>query len=128
MATHALGHMIYGYTLLVPMNERVLNKPSKEHNIRGISIIMLSSLCFIGTNNITVHNVPNCMSCYKAIVVITGGGLAYCYDCIYIYMGVCVCVYIYIYIYIVDLIAQSVRASERNSVVVGSNPTQANFL
>ena len=29
------------------------------------------------------------------------------------------------YIY---LIAQSVRASERNSVVVGSNPTQANFL
>ena len=26
------------------------------------------------------------------------------------------------------LIAQSVRASERNSVVVGSNPTQANFL
>ena len=28
----------------------------------------------------------------------------------------------------VELIAQSVRASERNSVVVGSNPTQANFL
>ena len=26
------------------------------------------------------------------------------------------------------LIAQSVRVSERNSVVVGSNPTQANFL
>ena len=26
------------------------------------------------------------------------------------------------------LIAQSVRASERNSVVVGSNPTEANFL
>ena len=33
------------------------------------------------------------------------------------------------YIYtIYDLIAQSVRASERNSVAVGSNPTQANFL
>ena len=27
-----------------------------------------------------------------------------------------------------DLIVQSVRASERNSVVAGSNPTQANFL
>ena len=27
-----------------------------------------------------------------------------------------------------SLIAQSVRASERNSVVVGSNPTQASFL
>ena len=26
------------------------------------------------------------------------------------------------------LIAKSVRASERNSVIVGSNPTQANFL
>ena len=24
MATHALGHMMYGYTLLVPMNQRVL--------------------------------------------------------------------------------------------------------
>ena len=50
--------------------------------------------------------------------------------------------YIYIYIYIYNtyymlalgaswthgLIAPSVRASERNSVVVGSNSTQANFL
>ena len=27
-----------------------------------------------------------------------------------------------------DLIAQSVGASERNSVVVGSDPTQANFV
>ena len=27
-----------------------------------------------------------------------------------------------------DLIAQSIRASERNLVVVGSNPTQDNFL
>ena len=33
--THALGHMMYGYTLLVPMNQRVLNKPSKEHNWRA---------------------------------------------------------------------------------------------
>ena len=74
-----------------------------------------------------VHHVPKCMSCHKAIVVITGG--AHCFhDCIfiipilllwdlstmcvvdplgaliYIYMCVCVCVcvnvYIYIYIYI----------------------------
>ena len=33
VAIHALGHMLYGYTLLVPMNQRVLNKLSKEHNI-----------------------------------------------------------------------------------------------
>ena len=30
-ATHALGHMVYGYTLLVPMNQRVLSKLSKEY-------------------------------------------------------------------------------------------------
>ena len=35
VATHALGHMIYGSTLLVPMNQRVLNKQSKERNISG---------------------------------------------------------------------------------------------
>ena len=35
VATHALGHMISGYTLLVPMNQRALNKLSKEHNISG---------------------------------------------------------------------------------------------
>ena len=35
VATHALGHMMYDSTLLVPMNQRVLNKQSKEHNISG---------------------------------------------------------------------------------------------
>ena len=32
----ALEHTIYGYALLVLMNQRVLNKLSKEHNIRSI--------------------------------------------------------------------------------------------
>ena len=40
VATHALGHMMYGYTLLVPMNQRVLNKQSKERNISGHKISM----------------------------------------------------------------------------------------
>ena len=35
MATHALGYMMHGYTLLVPINQRVLNKPNKERNING---------------------------------------------------------------------------------------------
>ena len=35
VATHALGHMMYGYTLLEPMNQRVPNKVSKERNISG---------------------------------------------------------------------------------------------
>ena len=33
VATHALGHMMYGYTLRVPVKQRVLNKLSKERNI-----------------------------------------------------------------------------------------------
>ena len=35
VSTHALGHVMYGYTLLVPMIGRVLNKLRKEHNISG---------------------------------------------------------------------------------------------
>ena len=36
LVTHALGHMMYdGYTLLVPMNQRVLNKSTKKHNNNG---------------------------------------------------------------------------------------------
>ena len=35
VVTHALWHMMYGYTLLVAMNQIVLNKLSKEHNISG---------------------------------------------------------------------------------------------
>ena len=33
VATHPLDYMMYDYTLLVPMNQTVLNKLSKEHNI-----------------------------------------------------------------------------------------------
>ena len=33
VVTHALGHMMSGYTWLVPVNQRVLNKLGKEHNI-----------------------------------------------------------------------------------------------
>ena len=33
--THALYHIMYGYTLLVPMKQRVLNTLSKKHNING---------------------------------------------------------------------------------------------
>ena len=30
--THALGHMMYGYTLLIPMNQGVLKESSNDHN------------------------------------------------------------------------------------------------
>ena len=35
VATHALGHMMYRYTLLVPMNQKMLKKSGKERNISG---------------------------------------------------------------------------------------------
>ena len=35
VGTHPLGHMIYSYTLLVPMSQRVINKPSKGRNASG---------------------------------------------------------------------------------------------
>ena len=35
VATHSLRHMMYGYTLLISMKQRVLSKPSKERNING---------------------------------------------------------------------------------------------
>ena len=33
VATHAFGDMMHGYTLLVPMNQIVLNKLCKEHRV-----------------------------------------------------------------------------------------------
>ena len=32
---HSFGFMMYGHALLVPMNQRVINKLSKERNISG---------------------------------------------------------------------------------------------
>ena len=59
VATHALGHMTYGYTLL----------PAMFHWYQQC---------------VTVRHVPKCMSCHKAIVVITGR--AHCFhDYIYTY-------------------------------------------
>ena len=55
VAAHALGHMMYGYN---------------------------STSC-AQVHHVTVHHVPKCMSCHKAIVVITGR--AHCFhDYIYI--------------------------------------------
>ena len=35
VATHALGYMMYGYRLLIPVNQRVLNKLNKEYIVSG---------------------------------------------------------------------------------------------
>ena len=46
VATHSLGHIMYGYTLLVPMNQRVLNKLSKHIVFMITYIYVLRSPCF----------------------------------------------------------------------------------
>ena len=79
VATHALGHMMYGYTLLVPMNQITLLALLVEH-----SLVHWYQQC------VTVHRVPKCMSCHKAIMVITGR--AHCFhDYIYILRSSCFC-------------------------------------
>ena len=62
VATHALGHMMYGYTLLAPMNQ----------TITLLALLVEHSLVHWYQQCVTVHHVPKCMSCHKAIVVITG--------------------------------------------------------
>ena len=77
VATHALGHMMYGYTLLVPMNQITLLALLVEH-----SLVHWYQQC------VTVHRVPKCMGCHKAIVVITGR--AHCFhDYTYILRSSC---------------------------------------
>ena len=44
----------------------------------------------------TVHHVPRCMSCHKAIVVITGRAPCF-HDCIYIYIHTCIYIFIIIF-------------------------------
>ena len=46
MVTHAFGYMMYGYTLLVPMNQRVLNK-SSDYIYMYIFIINIYLYCNI---------------------------------------------------------------------------------
>ena len=46
VATHTLRYMMYGYTFLVPINQRVLKKQSKERNISGHHEIQIPNLNF----------------------------------------------------------------------------------
>ena len=91
VATHVLGHMMYDYTLLVPMNQHIyyahLASVRFEHSVcRGslmttyitlLALLVERSLVHWYQQCVTVHHVPKCMSCHKAIVVITGG--AHCF-------------------------------------------------
>ena len=56
VATHALGHMMSGYTLLVPVNQRVLNKLSMELNTSGHEWSMIHRMLKFHRNKIDVIN------------------------------------------------------------------------
>ena len=83
--THARGYMRYSYTLLVPINQRVLSKPSKEHIISSPKLsttrrvlkshgskMSIIYLCNHEKKCVTVNHVPVCMSRHKTIVAIMG--------------------------------------------------------
>ena len=46
VVTYAIGHMTYGYTLLLPMNQRLRNKLGKERNVSVIYYAHLTSVRF----------------------------------------------------------------------------------
>ena len=66
VATHALGHITYGYTLMVPMNQRVLNKQSKEHNISG-HIYMYMYIYMINLFNFGIKTVVHIIIKYDQL-------------------------------------------------------------
>ena len=79
VATHAFGHMMYGCTLLVPVNQRV----DMATSITLLALLFKHSLVHWNKKCVTVHQVPKCVNCHELIVVITWR--KYCFhDCIYI--------------------------------------------
>ena len=54
MVTHALGYMMYGYTLLAPINQRVLNKSSKKHIYMCVCVcVCVFLVCVCIMNNVS---------------------------------------------------------------------------
>ena len=66
VATHALGHMMCGYSLLVPMKQRVLNKLSKEPNyVYFASVRFEQSVCLCIKQFVIPHGLWTAYSCRK---------------------------------------------------------------
>ena len=68
---------MYSYALMVPMNQRVLNKArNKRGSLLNIHITLLDSLnehslVYWYQQNVTVYHFTKYISCHEAIVVIT---------------------------------------------------------
>ena len=84
VATHAFGHMMYGHTLLVTMNQIMLNKPSKEHNISGHKWSTTHKV--LKSHRSKTGEI--CMPSWKSALLLWDLSTLY----------ICVCMYIYIYI------------------------------
>ena len=81
VATHALGHTIYDYTMLVTINWRVFT---------FFAWLVEDSPVHWYQQCLTVHHVPKCISSHKAIQVITGR--AHCFhNYIYTICQCCFC-------------------------------------
>ena len=88
VATHSLGHMMYGYALLVLINQRVLNKLSKERNK-----VVLSDPQQTALNGSLVPVMCNRISCAQVHELPQLGGhivfmIAYIIYCIYFFAKV----------------------------------------
>ena len=100
-ATHALGYMMCSYTLLVPMNQRMLNKLCKDHNISG-NIYIYIYLYIYYIYHIYIYMLYYIYAyiwlCTIYSIYIYMPTHIYTHICIYTY--ICIYMYIYIYIYI----------------------------
>ena len=94
VATPALGHMMYGYTLLVSMNQKtVLNKLSKEHNISAHKWSMRHKVLKSHRNKMSIIYMQSWKQC--ALSVIDMATHTY----IHVYMCVCMFVYTLCFLY-----------------------------
>ena len=101
VATHALGYMMCSYTLLVPMNQRMLNKLCKDHNISGnIYIYIYIYIIYIIYIYICCIIYMHIYDYVLYIVYIYIYPHTYIHTYVYIHIYVYICIYIYIYIYL----------------------------
>ena len=79
-------HIYYTHFASVRLEHSVCRWSLMTTNITLLALLMEHSLVHLYKHCGTVHPVPKCMSCHKAIVVITGR--AHCFhDCIYIMLN-----------------------------------------
>ena len=80
---HALGHKMYGYTLLLSMSQRLINMLSKERNLSGCKWSTTDIVLKSYRTKMGLIYMQSWKTMYPHILVITGR--AHCFhDCIYI--------------------------------------------